>query len=235
MTLESLDPEHQSLWRMTKQMIRVPTPPPSLVTPGGIAFSDSEKAEALADSLDTQFQPVTDPSVPAVIEMVDVALSSYFWNHASERKLSNPDEVHEAMKGIEVSKASGPNGIPKRALKLLPQGAVFLLAQLFNAVLRTHHFPQVWKYTRLISILKPGKDPALHSSYRRISLLDMIGKIFEKIVLARILHAVSERGLIRDEQFEFRPRHSTSLQLARLVEITRNFGEKRPPAQFSST
>jgi len=33
---------------------------------------------------------------------------------------------------------------------------------------------------------------------------------------------------MRDEQFEFRPRHSTSLQLARIVErITRNFDEKR--------
>ena len=47
-----------------------------LVTPGGIAISDSEKAEALADNLEAQFQPVTDPSVPAVIEMVDVALRS---------------------------------------------------------------------------------------------------------------------------------------------------------------
>ena len=55
-----------------------------------------------------------------------------------------------------------------------------------------------------------------------------IGKLFEKILLARILHEVSVRGLMRDEQFGFRPKHSTSLQLARLVEtITRNFGEKR--------
>ena len=46
--------------------------------------------------------------------------------------------------------------------------------------------------------------------------------------MARILHEVSVRGLMRDDQFGFRPRHSTSLQLARLVErITRNFGEKR--------
>jgi len=46
--------------------------------------------------------------------------------------------------------------------------------------------------------------------------------------LARISHEVSMRGLMRDEQFGFRPRHSTSLHLARSVErITRNFGEKR--------
>jgi hypothetical protein len=75
-TFESLNPEDQSLWRMTKRMMRVPTPSPPLVTPGGIALSDSEKAEALADSLESQFQPVADPSVSAVIEMVDVELES---------------------------------------------------------------------------------------------------------------------------------------------------------------
>ena len=53
--------------------------------------------------------------------------------------------------------------------------------------------------------------------------MDMIGKLFEKILLARIF-----TRLMREEQFGFRPRHSTYLQLARLVErITRNFGEKR--------
>ena len=39
---------------------------------------------------------------------------------------------------------------------------------------------------------------------------------------------MGKRGLLRDEQFGFQPSHSTSLQLARLVErITRNFGERR--------
>jgi len=69
----------------------------------------------------------------------------------------------------------------------------------------------------------------LFSFYRPISLLDTIGKLFEKILLARILHDLSERGLMQDEQFVFTPMYSTSLKLARLDErITRNFGEKMP-------
>jgi hypothetical protein len=199
-TLESLDREDQSLWRMTKRVMRVPTPSPPGY-PGGIALSDSEKAEAFADTLETQFQPVADPSVPAVIEMVDVALRSYFQTPASEPNLTNPDEVQEAIRGLKAGKAPGPNGIPNRALKHLPQRAVFLLVRIFNAILLTHHFPSLWKHARVTSILKPWKDLALPSSYRPISLLDLIGKLFEKILLARILHEVSERGVMQDDQF----------------------------------
>jgi hypothetical protein len=213
---------------MTKRVIRVPTLSPPLVIPGGIAVSDSEKAEALADTLDTQFQLVADPSVPAVIETVDVALKSYFQVPANEPKLINPDEVHDAIRGLKVGKAPGTNGIPNRALKHLPQRAVFLLVHIFNAIFVTHHFLSLWKHARVISILKPGRDPALPSSYLPIRLLDVIDKLFGKILLATILHELNERGLMRDEQFRFRHRHSTSLQLACLVErIPRNFGENR--------
>jgi len=78
-----------------------------LVTPGGIALSDSEKAEVLVDNLEAQFRPVTDPSVPAVIEMVDVALRSYLMTPASEPKLTNPEEVQEAIRGSQVRQGSG--------------------------------------------------------------------------------------------------------------------------------
>jgi hypothetical protein len=91
-----------------------------LVTPGGIALSDSEEAEALADSLEAPFRPVTAHTVPAFIEMVDVPLESYFVTPASEPNLTDPEEIHEAIRGLKLRKAPSPNGIPNRALKHYP-------------------------------------------------------------------------------------------------------------------
>ena len=69
----------------------------------------------------------------------------------------------------------------------------------------------------MIAILTLGKEPTLPSSCRPKILLHTIGKLFEKILLTRILTEVSERGLLRDEQFWFRPGHSMALQLAFLA------------------
>jgi hypothetical protein len=136
-------------------------------------------------------------------------------------------EVQDAILGLKVGKAPGPNGLPNRALKHLPQRAIGLLVALFKAALIPQYFPPVLKHGRVISILKPGKDPSLPSSHRPISPLDTIGKLFENILVSRILIEVSGRGLLRDEYFGLRPKHSTTLQLVRLVKrVTRNFGEK---------
>jgi hypothetical protein len=59
---------------MIRRVKRVSSPSPPLVTPGELALSDSEKAKALADSSEAQFQPVNDPSIPAVIEVVNDAM-----------------------------------------------------------------------------------------------------------------------------------------------------------------
>ena len=106
--LERLDPEDQSLWKMIRRVMGIPTPSPTPVTPGGLALSDSEKAEALADSLDAQFQPANDPSVPAVIEVVSEAMRAYSYGPASEPTVTNPTEVQDAIWGLKVGKAPGP-------------------------------------------------------------------------------------------------------------------------------
>ena len=114
-------------------------------------LSQTEKAEALADNLEAQFQPVYDPSYPAVIEMVGKALQAYSYAPASEPNLTNPAEVQGAILRLKASEAPGPNGIPNRALKHLPQRAVSLLAAVFNAALLAKFFPSVWKHARIVS------------------------------------------------------------------------------------
>jgi hypothetical protein len=104
-------------------VLRVPTRSP-LITPWEIALLDSKNVEDLADNLETQFQPVTDPSVPAVMEKVNVRLRSYFMAPTREPKLTNPKEEQEAIKGLSVGKTPGEKGIPKMALKYLPQRVV---------------------------------------------------------------------------------------------------------------
>jgi hypothetical protein len=177
-SLWKLDSADQSLWKLTRKVMRV----------------------------EAQFQPVNDPSSPAVSELVKEAMRPYEYAPASERKLTSPSDVLEAIKGLKVGKALGPNGVPNRALRHLPKRAITFLGKLFNAVLRRQYIPPAWKHARVVSTLKPGKDPTLSSSYRPTSLLDTVGKLFGKILLARVLREVNERGLLRDEQFGFRPR-----------------------------
>jgi hypothetical protein len=141
--LESLGSEDQSLWKMTKWVMRVPTPSPPLQGPGGVALSDSEKAEALADSLEAQFQPVDDPSDPAFTEMVDVEMRAYEYTPASEPTLITPSEVLQATRGLEVSKAGSPRSITKRVLKYLPLRAITFFLKVFNLVLCRYYLPPV--------------------------------------------------------------------------------------------
>jgi hypothetical protein len=70
---------------------------------------------------------VANPSFPAVTESNNVRLKSYIMAPISEPKLTNPEEVQEAIGGFTVGKTSGPNLIPDRFLKNLPQRAVSLL------------------------------------------------------------------------------------------------------------
>jgi hypothetical protein len=134
---------------------------------------------------------VKDPSLPAVIEVVNEVMRAYEYAPASEPKLTSPSEVLEAIKGLKVGKAPGPNGVRNRALRHLPKRVITFLTKLFNAVLRRQYIPPAWKHARVVSILKPGKDPMLPSSYRPISLLDTVSNLIEKILLARDLREVN--------------------------------------------
>jgi hypothetical protein len=59
---------------MIRWVITIPAQIRPLVTSEGLDLSESEKAQALADGLEAQFQQVKDASVQAVIELVNGAM-----------------------------------------------------------------------------------------------------------------------------------------------------------------
>ncbi|GBP59315.1 Probable RNA-directed DNA polymerase from transposon X-element [Eumeta japonica] len=72
---------------------------------------------------------------------------------------------------------------------------------------------------------KPRDLPA---SYRPISLLSGLGKLFEKILKTGLSDHLLGKGLIIDEQFGFRPAHSRPQQVLRLVEyVSEGFETER--------
>ena len=67
--IDSLNPGDQSLWKVKQRVMRMPDSNPPLQVSGGLACSDCEKAEALADNLEYQFQPI--PVSPMKMDNVE--------------------------------------------------------------------------------------------------------------------------------------------------------------------
>jgi len=60
-------------------------------------------------------------------------------------------------------------------------------------------------------------DPELTESYRPISLLPVLSKLFEKLVPPRLLEMIERQKVIPNHRFGFRPRHATTEQIHRIV------------------
>ena len=91
-----------------------------------------------------------------------------------------------------------------------------LVLQFFNQLWEAGLFPTCWKTAIVIPILKPGKNPFLMDSYRPISLLSVIGTIFEKLINTRLIWLLEDRNLLSPSQCGFRPGRSTQDQLLAL-------------------
>ncbi|KAL4143760.1 hypothetical protein QTP88_006047 [Uroleucon formosanum] len=78
----------------------------------------------------------------------------------------------------------------------LPAKGIVLMTSLFNFLLRVGHFPLSWKIATVILIKKPGKNKSNPDSYRPISLLTSLSKIFEKVIHTRLLNYLNSAEVI---------------------------------------
>jgi hypothetical protein len=184
----------------------------------GLVFSDDDKAEAFADSLELQCRPnIVDADldhIERIERQVEIILSG---QHDTPITPASPEEVRGIIGTLKVKKAPGPDKISNTALKVLPDKVA--LTAIVNASLRFCHFPSRWKSANVIFIPKPGKDLLFPLNYRPISLLSNVGKVLEKVILTRLVRATNENHVLLDEQFGFRPKHSTADQLIHVTEF----------------
>ena len=87
---------------------------------------------------------------------------------------------------------------------------------IFQHLLITSTYPDLWKLANVISIFKKG-DKQLIKNYRPIYLLPICGKIFENIIFNNLYSYFNANYLITKNQSGFRPGDSTSYQLLYLV------------------
>lgn len=217
--LETLSPTsdtNYSLWKATKSLKR----PKQQATPlktqmGKWARSDSEKADTFARHLQRVFQPL-----PSNNQNHNSEIEKYLSSPTQmclPLKHITPKELKQEIGKLQAGKCPGYDQIDATLLKHLPKKGALLILAIFNACLRLSYYPSQWKIAQVVMILKPGKPAQEASSYRPISLLPVVGKLMEKMILNRMQEHLRE--VIPSHQFGFREGHGTIEQVHRLVDV----------------
>jgi hypothetical protein len=107
-------------------------------------------------------------------------------------------------------------------LRHLLTHALLHLTFLFNSILQFGYFPSIWQAAKVIPIPKPNKPPTNATSYRPISLLSIVSKLFERIIASRLNSIRDSKSSIPEAQFGFRKQHSTVAQLARITDYNKS-------------
>jgi hypothetical protein len=118
---------------------------------------------------------------------------------------------------LNVRKTPGYDLISGKVLQELTPTAVVLLTTFYNSMIRLSYYPLLWKFAQIVMVPKPGKPVHDVASYRPISLLPILSKVFEKLLLKRLRSDVDLLRLIPGYQFGFRPGQSPVQQAHRVV------------------
>lgn len=203
-----------SLWKATKKINKptVHNSPIRNVKNNAWAKTDIEKVHLFSEHLENIFQPNNGNN----IQPTEISITQ----NEGEIDPTTIEEIeHEIKFNLSPKKSPGFDLINGRIMKMLPRKAVIKLSQLINTSFKLRYVPSLWKTAEIIMIPKPGKPQQETASYRPISLLPIISKIFEKILLKRLKKIIQKEKLIPDHQFGFRENHSTIDQIHRITNI----------------
>lgn len=222
----------ESLFSFTKSLKKKNAIAPPLKKPDqSLAFSEQEKANTLASAFQNAHMTTYDDT--SVMDR-QVKQSLINLNSASQSTLANQsnnslktfatESVSAIIQSLKVKKAAGPDGVPNKLIRNLPNLAIKLLTKMLNSCLMIGHFPEAWKVSKVLAFPKPGKATNDPNNYRPISLLSCVGKILERLILNELSDFEEINSIFIPQQFGFRKQHSTVQQIIRITErISFNF------------
>lgn len=226
-SLTATSATNYSLWKACKNADRPVAPkPPLRKIDGSWARTAQEKADMFAAHLSKIFTP-NDPDPEADNGDIERIMNEDALQPDTPIKPTSPREVLQSIKDLDNNKAPGFDLIDKKVLCELPRKAFVFITMLFNAILRIGYFPALLKVSQVIMMEKQGKPRNELTSYRPISLLPILSKLFERILLRRLMPIISEQSIIPDHQFGFRQEHATIEQIHRVCQTIRNALERK--------
>lgn len=187
-----------SLWKATRKLQCIHNPPPTLRnTDGSWTLSEQSQADIFANHLSNTFQPHNNIISLTKKQEIENYLNSPLPMYPPPRAFRR-SEVEFNLKKNAPKKSPGFDLISTAVFKHLPRKTIIFLTQIYNSMLRLSYIPLLRKYSIIILILKPKKPPDCPSSYRPISLLPTSSKLFEKLLLKRILPIIDEAKILPD-------------------------------------
>ena len=131
------------------------------------------------------------------------------------------DELNFSLSSTNDS-SPGDDEITYSLLKNLSQSSLSNLLNIYNQMFSLGNFPTQFKRGLIIPIYKPGKPKDQVSSFRPITMLSCVGKVFEKIIKNRLEYVIEENKILNVQQCGFRRGQSTIDVLLRLEYLIRS-------------
>lgn len=128
------------------------------------------------------------------------------------------EEVSSAICKLRTGRAPGMDRVEVAVVKACEEAVTPYLHQLSVDCLNAGYFPVMWKKARVCAFLKTGRPADRPSSYRMISLLPVLGKTLEQLILMRLRTAIDMRLL--QGQYGGMPGRSTTHAIRHIMELT---------------
>ena len=126
-------------------------------------------------------------------------------------------DILEIINKFSPTKSAGCDNIGNNIIKKVSHEIVRPLTTICNLSLSTGIFPDKLKVAKIIPIFIKD-EPTIFYNYRPVSLLPCISKILERLVFDKCVQYINNNGILNDKQFGFRPKHSTFMAIAQLVD-----------------